>query len=87
MHEGVWLKKLNFEYHLPRLSFFTDSYCAGVSNKHCLLTFFIYSDNLHVDKYIQCQYIQDLTVSFKLICKLFPEKNRSKHIFNVMGKT
>ena len=22
-------------------SFFTDSYCAGVSNKHCLLTFFI----------------------------------------------
>ena len=21
--------------------FFTDSYCAGVSNKHCLLTFFI----------------------------------------------
>ena len=26
---------------LPKLSFFTDSYCAGVSNKHCLLTFFI----------------------------------------------
>ena len=26
-------------YNLP--SFFTDSYCAGVSNKHCLLTFFI----------------------------------------------
>ena len=23
-------------------SFFTDSYCAGVSNKHCLLTFFIF---------------------------------------------
>ena len=28
-------------YKLP--SFFTDSYCAGVSNKHCLLTFFILS--------------------------------------------
>ena len=28
-------------YHLPKLSFFTDPYCAGVSNKHCLLTFFI----------------------------------------------
>ena len=26
-------------YNLP--SFFTDSYCAEVSNKHCLLTFFI----------------------------------------------
>ena len=25
------------------LSFFTESYCAGVSNKHCLLTSFIYS--------------------------------------------
>ena len=33
----------------------------------------IYSDNLHVDKYIQCQYIQDLTVSFKPICKPFPQ--------------
>ena len=29
--------------HLPKLSFFTDSYCAGVSDKHCLLTFFILS--------------------------------------------
>ena len=28
-------------YHLPKLSFFTDPFCAGVSNKHCLLTFFI----------------------------------------------
>ena len=34
--------------HLPKLSFFTDSYCAGGgggggggSNQHCLLTFFI----------------------------------------------
>ena len=24
--------------------FFTELYCAGVSNKHCLLTFFIYID-------------------------------------------
>ena len=28
-------------YNLP--SFFTDSYVRGVSNKHCLLTFFICS--------------------------------------------
>ena len=30
--------------------FFTESYCAGVSNKHCLLTFFIltiFSGRLH----------------------------------------
>ena len=30
-------------------------------------------DNLHVDRYIQYQYSQDLTVSFKLICKPFPD--------------
>ena len=28
-------------YHLSKLSFFTDPYCAGVSNKYCLLSFFI----------------------------------------------
>ena len=38
-----------------------------------LVVAWLYSDNLHVDKYIQCQNIQDLTVSFKLICKQFPE--------------
>ena len=32
-----------------------------------------YSDNLHVDRHIQCPYIQDLTGSFELICKAFPE--------------
>ena len=44
----IFFSKLNsagLNYNLP--SFFTDSYCAGVSNsagvsnKHCLLTFFI----------------------------------------------
>ena len=38
----IFLSKLRSScsnYNLP--SFFTDSYCAGVSNKHCLLTFFI----------------------------------------------
>ena len=41
----IFLSKLRsscLNYNLP--SFFTDSYCAGgggVSNKHCLLTFFI----------------------------------------------
>ena len=33
------LRSGGLNYNLP--SFFTDSYCAGVSNKHCLLTFFI----------------------------------------------
>ena len=43
------LRSARLNYNLP--SFFTDSYCAGgggvgwggggVSNKHCLLTFFI----------------------------------------------
>ena len=35
------LGSAGLNYHLPKLSFFTDPYCAGVSNKHCLLTFFI----------------------------------------------
>ena len=38
----IFFSKLRFSglnYNLP--SFFTDCYCAGVSNKHCLLTFFI----------------------------------------------
>ena len=38
----IFLSKLRSpcsNYKLP--SFFTDPYCAGVSNKHCLLTFFI----------------------------------------------
>ena len=36
------LRSAGLNYNLP--SFFTDSYCAGVSNKHCLLTFFIVID-------------------------------------------
>ena len=35
---------VGLNYHLPNypehLVFFTDPYCAGVSNKHCSLTFF-----------------------------------------------
>ena len=38
------LGSAGLNYHLPKLSFFTDPYCAGVSNKHCLLTFFIVRD-------------------------------------------
>ena len=58
MHEGVCnfvctesaeiffskLRSAGSNYNLP--SFFTDSYCAGVSNKHCLLTFFIRAEDL-----------------------------------------
>ena len=35
------LRSAGLNHHLQTLSFFTDAYCAGVSNKHCLLTFFI----------------------------------------------
>ena len=38
------LRSAGLNYNLP--SFFTDSYCAVVSNKHCLLTFFIYSQSV-----------------------------------------
>ena len=34
------LRSAGLSYNLP--IFFNDSYCAGVSNKHCLLTFFIF---------------------------------------------
>ena len=34
------LRSAGLNYNLS--SFFTDSYCAVVSNKHCLLTFFIF---------------------------------------------
>ena len=38
------LSSAGLNYHLSKLSFFTDPYCAGggggSSNKHCLLTFF-----------------------------------------------
>ena len=34
------LRSAGLNYNL--LSFFTDSYCVGVSNKHCLLTFSFY---------------------------------------------
>ena len=40
---AIFLSKLRsagLNYNLP--SFFTNFYCAGVSNKHCLLTFFIF---------------------------------------------
>ena len=39
------LKSAGLNYHLPKLSFFTDPYGAGVSNKHCSLTLFILFKN------------------------------------------
>ena len=47
------LRSAGLNYYLP--SFFTDSYCAGVSNKHCLLTFFI----------VSCRYI---AICCKALC-------------------
>ena len=35
------LRSAGLNFHLPKRKFFTFPYCAGVSNKHCLLTFFI----------------------------------------------
>ena len=45
------LRSADLNYNLP--SFFTVSYCAGVSNKHCLLTFFIFINKLitRMDKF------------------------------------
>ena len=42
------LRSAGLNYNLP--SFFTDSYCAGVSNKHCLLTFFISLEKSYLRK-------------------------------------
>ena len=42
------LSSAGLNFHLPKRKFFTFPYCAGeggggVSNKHCLLTFFIFN--------------------------------------------
>ena len=64
MHEGVYnfcftdsteiffskLWSAGLNYNLP--SFFTDSNCAGVSNKYCLLTFFIGIKIVDFEKYL-----------------------------------
>ena len=58
-----------FELSLARTKFFTDPYCAGVSNKHCLLTFFRFSK-----KYIILCILKG-EVSFKMHKIIFfPEK-------------
>ena len=38
---GLKVRERAKNYHLSKLSYFTDPYCAGVSNMHGLLTFFI----------------------------------------------
>ena len=78
MHEGVIffvctdsteiffskLRSAGLNYNLP--SFFTDSFCAGVSNKHCLLTFF-HIQTLHND----CLHLNDVHLLFCAHVKLF----------------
>ena len=56
------LRSAGLNYNLP--SFFTDSYCAGVSNKHCLLTFFFFIRNQTKIKY----------------CQIFPHSNNVKDV-------
>ena len=43
------LGSAGLNYHLPKLSFFTDPDCAGVSNKHCLLIFFISATRFNLE--------------------------------------
>ena len=60
-----------FELSLAKTKFFTDPYCVGVSNKHCLLTFFIgvgvglrlvaACRNSNRDMYIVCIFIRSAT--------------------------
>ena len=59
----IFLSKLRSScsnYNLP--SFFTDSYCAGVSNKHCLLTFFIVWDMAFIFMVYLCFYAFPLLI-------------------------
>ena len=48
--------------------FFTDSYCAGVSNKHCLLTFF------HLHMRIRCGSLS-ITTPVSLLANKFDVRN------------
>ena len=50
------LRSAGLNYNLP--SIFTDSYCAGVSNKHCLLTFFILSITVEAKVMILSGHVQ-----------------------------
>ena len=61
------LRSAGLNHHLPKHKFFTFSYCAGVSNKHCLLTFFLIS-NFRVVGYVVffifIQILKDAAFSF-----------------------
>ena len=46
------LRSAGLNYNLP--SIFTDSYCAGVSNRHCLLTFSLFYVLLYVTYVPSC---------------------------------
>ena len=54
------LGSAGLNYHLPKLSFFTDPYCAGggggESNKHCLLTFSINNFTLFPSVFCRIRY-------------------------------
>ena len=49
-------------YNLP--SFSTDSYCAGVSNKHCLLTFFFCTDSTEINSKLRSAGLNFILPSF-----------------------
>ena len=48
------LRSAGLNYNLP--SFFDDFYCAGVSNKHCLLTFFIFTGYVYMNCVVRVKY-------------------------------
>ena len=88
------LRSAGLNYHLPKCKFFTFPYCAGVSNKHCLWTFFISSRCLyyfHLDVYkLLLIYTLEGTVSsqsyeslleclYSKTCLKRPLKNKTKN--------
>ena len=69
-------RSAGLNYNLP--SFFTDSFCAGVSNKHCLLTFFIcyeilqfYFAQPHVLFYFRHAHLQTPSEGKGVIMKIY----------------
>ena len=51
--------------------FFTESYCAGVSNKHCLLTFFIHNCSSDPDLMVYCCDFSDTAVDLVKVRRHF----------------
>ena len=70
------LRSAELNYHLPKLSSFTDPYCAGGggggggggSNKHCLLTLTYRSARFGLKPWLKSKFIWQETFSIWLKC-------------------